>query len=295
MPGRTVTLIGGTGFIGHALALRLARAGLETRIVSRRPIAAAALPHGATHIVADARDSRALAPALASAAAVVYLPGLVHGTTLHEFRRIHVDAANRCATLAARAGAARFVYVSALGVRADAAAMSDRTKAEGEAAVAAAFADSVVFRPSLVIGPGDHVLAPVAAMMRRTPVLPVIGPSTRIQPVHVDDLISGLEVAVRVQQLPDRIFEAAGPKTWTMLELLRHIKAAAGLRCALLPLPRGLALALAAITERLPGRPLVRDQVRLMATDKIATGAHAGLDAIGINARDPTADLAAFL
>src|SRR4051794_12115429 len=112
--------------------------------------------------------------ALSGAEAVVDLVGIGRERG-QSFGAVHVDGAAGVARLAAAAGAARLLHVSALGVAEDAPSAADRTKAQGEAAVRAAFPSTTIVRPSLVYGPGDHFLARFAALARVSPVLPVIG------------------------------------------------------------------------------------------------------------------------
>lgn len=290
-----VTLLGGTGFLGRALAARLAAAGIAVRAVARRAATATNLPAGVSAFAADVHDTRRIREAVADADAVVYLPGRVAGRSESPFRALHVTAPRACAEQAAAAGAARFVHVSALGVRHDAPAFADRTKAEGERAVNAVFPDATIVRAGLALGPGDHFAAPLAAAMHRFPVLPVPGPRTRIQPLHPDDLVAALIAAMQRDDARGRTHEAGGPRTLTMHDLLKAVRRAAGARCWLLPLPDWAALTAGALAELAPGPPFCRDQVRLMRTDKVVRGDLPGLDGLGVAARDPVAELDTFL
>ena len=287
-----VTLLGGSGFVGRTLARQLAAAGIEVRAIGRQAEHRAVLPAGVTPWSADVHDADAMHRALSGADAAVYLPGLVQGRNRREFQRIHVDAARACAQAARAQGLPRFIYVSALGARADASALADQTKALGEQAVAGAFPGAGIVRSSLVLGPDDHFSGPMARLMRRVPVLPVIGPGTLVQPLHVDDLAEGLHAMLRRDDTTGLTCDAAGPARHTMLELLDRIRGAASARCRLLALPEWAALGLATITEPLPGRPLCRDQVRLMRTHKVPDGEHPTLTDLGIHTRDPLSALA---
>ena len=124
-------------------------------------------------------------------------------------------------------------------------------------------------------------------LMHRSPVLPVIGAGTRVQPVHVDDLADALQCLLRASRDVGPVIQAVGPHVCTMIELLRVLRDRSGARCCLLPLPQPVALGLAAVAERLPASPLCRDQVRLMRTDKIAEAGLEDLSAVGIAPDDP--------
>jgi uncharacterized protein YbjT (DUF2867 family) len=85
----------------------------------------------------------------------------------------------RNAALAAQNhGVMRVIHMSALGASLTSRAISDRTKAEGEEAVRAAFPQATIVRPSLTYGEDDHFFSRFAALIRSSPVLPLIGGGT---------------------------------------------------------------------------------------------------------------------
>jgi uncharacterized protein YbjT (DUF2867 family) len=75
------------------------------------------------------------------------------------------------------------VQISAIGADAASDSAYARTKADGEAAVLAAFPGAVILRPSIIFGPEDQFFNRFAAMARLSPVLPLVGADTRFQPV----------------------------------------------------------------------------------------------------------------
>src|SRR3954452_20132642 len=134
MTGRRVVLFGGSGFVGRHLAPHLARHGWTVRVASRSGAAPATFgANGRVEAVAaNLRDEDQVRRAVSGAEAVVNLVGIgrERGQT---FATVHVDGAARVARLAAAAGAACLVHVSALGVAEGAPSAADRTKARGEA------------------------------------------------------------------------------------------------------------------------------------------------------------------
>ncbi|RDD62842.1 complex I NDUFA9 subunit family protein [Ferruginivarius sediminum] len=280
---RRVTILGGTGFVGRALAARLTAHGAAVRAASRQAHMAD-LPAGVEPFTANVRDTEQVRSAVSGAEAVVYLPGLVQARGAHVFRALHVEAPRQCAELYRRAGGRHFVFVSALGVRRDAPAMADRTKAEGEAAVREVLPEAVVVRPSLVFGVGDHFVTATARMLRTLPVYPLIGGGrTRVQPVHVDDLAHALAALIEHSGAGGQIYEIGGPQIFTLRAMVEMIRAAAETRCWLPALPYPASMLLAAALELLPNPPLIRDQVRLLKTDKIVGGEHSTLRDLGIS------------
>ncbi len=272
MPGRVAVILGGSGFVGRHLAPWLARNGWTVRAAARHPRPPAPPAPGArvTPATVDLRDEGQVRSVLSGAEAVVNLVGIARERG-QSFRAVNVEGAARVARLAAAAGVERLLHVSALGTAADAPAAADRSKAEGEAVVRAAFPMVTVVRPSLVYGPGDHFFRRFAALAATSPVLPVVGGGrTRFQPLHVEDAVATLHALLERPATAGATFALVGPETFTFRELLERMLEVLDLRRAIVPVPFPLAAALAAATGWLPVAPLTREEVRLLRTDKVA-------------------------
>jgi uncharacterized protein YbjT (DUF2867 family) len=83
---------------------------------------------------------------------------------------VHVEAAQRVAVQARRAGVERLAHVS--GVSADAASPSlyIGKRGEGELVVQAAFPDAILIRPAVMFGPDDAFLTTILELLRRLPI-----------------------------------------------------------------------------------------------------------------------------
>ena len=299
-----VTVFGGSGFIGVQAVRRLARAGWRIRVAVRNPNLAYRMrlqgDVGQVDLVqANLRDRPSVERALEGATAALNLVGLLYETGRQGFEAIHVDGARNVAEAARSLGVSRLVQMSALGADAASASRYARTKAEGEAAARAAIADAVVVRPSIVFGPEDHFFNRFAAMAGISPVLPLIGGgSSRMQPVFVGDVARALTLAVTAQAAAGQTYELAGPAVLTFRELMEMVLAETGRRRLLLPLPFGIAKVMGLGGELaapvLPP-PITPDQVELLKTDNVASGAYPGLEALGITPTTLEAVLPTYL
>jgi NADH dehydrogenase len=185
--------------------------------------------------------------------------------------------------------------VSALGAARGAPALSDRTKAEGEEVIRAAFPEATIIRPSLVFGRDDHFFTRWAAMAQHSPVLPLIGGgATKFQPAHVEDVAAGMTRILRRGDAAGRTYEFGGAEVYTFRELLELLLAAVGWKRVLLPIPFPLAATLAGMLELLPTPPVTRDQVRLLKTHKINSGREPTLAELEVRPTDLRAFLSAF-
>src|SRR5712672_2119798 len=192
----SVTVFGGTGFIGRHLVPLLLRNGATVRLAVRHPgrVRMTTEPVHAPQIIqSDVLDDIAVGDAIAGTDAVVNLVGILTETTTQTYRAVHVEGARRVALAAQRHGVMRLIHISALGASPISPAISDRTKAEGEQAVREVFPQATIVRPSLVFGEDDHFFSRFTAMIRSSPVLPLIGGGvTKFQPVFVGDMTAGL-------------------------------------------------------------------------------------------------------
>src|SRR5580693_2793174 len=272
----TITVFGGTGFIGRYLVGALLQNGAAVRLAARHPgqVKKAAEPANAPEIVqGDILDDVSVGAAITGADAVFNLIGILTETATQTYRAIHVEGARRIALAAQNHGVMRVIHMSALGASPTSPAISDRTKAEGEEAVRAAFPQASIVRPSLVFGEDDHFFSRFAALIRSSPVLPLIGGgTTKFQPVFVGDMAAGLLELLRRSDTAGKTYEFGGPQVYSFKALLELLLAALNRQRVLLPIPFALADIQAGVLELFPTPPLTRDQVQLLKTDKMVSG-----------------------
>ena len=284
----TITVFGGTGFIGRHLVALLLRTGKTVRMAVRHPgrvETPAEAPNSREIVQADMLDDTSVSSAIMGADAVFNLVGILTETSTQTYRAIHVEGARRVALAALNHRAMRLIHISALGASPTSPAISDRTKAEGEEAVRAAFPQATIIRPSLVFGDDDHFFSRFAAMIRSSPVLPLIGGgTTRFQPLFVDDMTAGLLELLKRSETAGKTYEFGGPQVYSFKVLLELLLTALNQRRVLIPIPFALAEIQAGILELFPNPPLTRDQVQLLKTDKVVSGREPTLGDLGVQA-----------
>ncbi len=284
-----ITVFGGTGFIGRHLVPLLLRSGATVRLAVRHPgrVRMTTEPAQAPEpIQADVLDDVAVGAAIAGTDVIINLVGILTETTTQTSRAIHVEGARRVALAAQRHGVTRLIHISALGASLTSPAISDRTKAKGEQAVREVFPQATIVRPSLVFGEDDHFFSRFAAMIGSSPVLPLIGGGmTRFQPIFVHDMIAGLLELLKRPETAGKTYEFGGPQVYSFKVLLELLLTALNRQRVLIPIPFALAEMQAGLFELLPNPPLTRDQVRLLKTDKVVSGAEPTLGDLGVQPR----------
>jgi uncharacterized protein YbjT (DUF2867 family) len=279
-----VTVFGGSGFLGSAVIAELARRNYRMRVAVRRPnLAGHVQPFGfpgQIHAVqANLRHPESVVRAARGADILINLVGILKTSGSQTFEAVQAEGARNVAEVAAAIGA-RLVHVSALGADLGSASAYARSKAEGEMAVRKAMPEAVIFRPSVIFGPGDSFFNRFGSLARMLPVLPLAGAETRFQPVYVGNVADAVAGAVEGTVPGGRIYELGGPEIRTLRELVQYVLEVTERRRLLIPLPASLARAQAMTTEvlnlvtlgLLPDEfVLTRDQLALLARDNVVS------------------------
>src|SRR3546814_7488673 len=143
--------------------------------------------------------------------------GILHEGGRQRFDAVQHEGAGLVARVAKEAGAGRLVHLSALGASKESPSRYARTKALGEEAVARAFPEAVILRPSVVFGPQDGFFSRFAGLAQMTPVLPLFGcrrprrqdgrldlcpgGGTKFQPVYVGDVADAVRSEEHTSEL----------------------------------------------------------------------------------------------
>jgi NADH dehydrogenase len=229
-------------------------------------------------IEADVHDDATLDRLLLGIDAVINLVGILHSRPGKpygpDFARAHVDLPRRIVAACAARGAHRYLHMSALGAATDAPSMYLRSKADGEtAAFSSPAVHTTVFRPSVVFGDGDRFLNLFASLERFLPVVPLAGADVKFQPVYVEDVAMAFVNALDNERTIGHTYELAGPRVYTLRELVKLAGAYTGHPRPVIGLPDSLARIQAALMEHMPGEPMMtRDNLDSMKVDNVASG-----------------------
>ena len=284
----TVSVFGGTGFLGGRLVRRLAAAGATVRVAVRRSDRAqsALRTVGLDRVAAfsaDVRDQVSVAAAVAGADAVVNAVSAYLEKGDVTFESVHERGAGMVAREAAAAGAARLVLVSGIGANPESASPYIRARGRGELVVQQEFPGATIVRPGAMFGPGDALFGTLAEIVRLLPVVPLIGGGrTRLQPVYVEDVVEAIVRILADRGTAGRTYELAGPGVYTLRKLVSFVQRLIGRPPLVVPVPFAVAEVLAQLFDLLPNPPLTTSQVDLLKADNVASGALPGFRELDI-------------
>ena len=98
----------------------------------------------------------------------------------------------------------------------------------------------------------------------------------------VGDVADAVMGALARSDTAGAIYELGGPRVWRFRELLAYILKETGRRRPMVDLPMGLARIQARMMELLPGKPLTRDQLLMLASDNVTGPDMPGLKELGV-------------
>ena len=292
-----IVVVGGSGFIGSHLCNRLCTAGYRLTVPSRRfAHTRHLLPLPTLEAVeVDIHDDAALDRLLANADAVINLVGVLHSPSGSPygsaFAKSHVALPERLAKACDQRGVHHLIHISALGADANGPSEYQRSKAAGEQAIREKAGNTVwtLLRPSVVFGPGDQFINLFAGLCQAFPLIPLAGAQARFQPVFVGDVVKVIERCLQTPESHYQTFELAGPRIYTLADLVRFAGSMVHCTPRILSLPHAMAMLQASMMECLPNPLMSRDNVRSMQRDNVASGTPLpfGLTPTGIESAVP--------
>ena len=263
----TVLVTGGTGFVGPHVVHALRARELPVRALVRDPQRASRLAAWGVELAqGDVTDPASLRTAMDAVDAVVHLVAIIKGSPA-DFERVMAQGTRNVIAAAKEAGVRRFVLASALGLdeRTKEAVPYFRAKWAMERATRESGLEHVIFRPSFVFGRDGGVLPTFVRLARFAPVTPIIGPGTqRLQPIWIEDVAAYYTASIDQAGAGNRTFEIGGPDAPTWNEFWERLKRVLGTRRPSLHVPFGVMRFQAALTEKLPGAPVTRDQLTML-------------------------------
>jgi NADH dehydrogenase len=262
---------GGTGFVGHNLVKRLREEGRGVRCLVRSGESAYLSELGAEVVRGDVLDPASLSGVMNDCRVVIHLVGVWRASRdIH--RRLHIQGTANVVEAAKAAGVRRFIYISAMGVSLGIPTTFYQTKGESEGAVKRAGLEYIIFRPAVIIGPGDEFTTALVDMIKKSPVVPVLGDGrVRFQPLWVGDMVDCLAKAVDPAGIINRTYDIAGPDILSYDQLLDTVMQVLGVSKPKVHLPLGLISPLIRLAGMcIPNLPISYDELKIMRRDNVA-------------------------
>jgi len=231
---RSVLVVGGTGHTGERLCRRLARSGVEVRVLTREPdgpVARALADEGCVIREGDTLRRWLLWDAMEGCEAVVSCA--------------HVRCAEAVVQACGRCGVERVVAMSSTRRFSRVESRSVGEVLAGEAIVMDSHLAWTIVRPTMIVGGRrDANLTRLVDWIRRRSIVPVVGGGRAlVQPVFVEDVVAALMECLRRSGATRKVYNLAGPQAFPAVDLVRDVAAALGRDIRVVSVPVPLALA----------------------------------------------------
>jgi len=225
---------------------------------------------GVQLVQADVYNPEVLAGCFTGADAVVSMAGILNGSS-EDFRKVHVELVESIVSACQKSGVSRLLHLSALNAGKG---NSHYLKSKGEAEAvlrAAEDLNTTIFQPSVIFGRGDNFFNQFAGMLKLAPLLPLACPKARLQPVFAEDIATVMTASLEDPMTWGKSYELAGPRSYSLKELVQWTARTQGQRRLIIGLPGPLSAMMAMVMNIVPGGPLSWDNYQSLKTDSIST------------------------
>ena len=157
---KTVTVFGGSGFLGRYVVEKLAKSGWRVKVAVRNPLETKSLkPLGnigqIVPVGVSILDYREVLQAVQDSQAVINLVGILFERGQQTFEKVHIHGADNVVRACKEAKVKRLIHMSALGADTDSPSQYAWSKGAGEKHVQKFFSNATIIRPSVIFGPED--------------------------------------------------------------------------------------------------------------------------------------------
>lgn len=264
-----VFVTGGTGFVGNEVIRHLLAAGHSVHCLVRIG-SENKLPHkkDVTIHFGDTDDFESLKKGMADCDVVIHLVGIIRefpgkGIT---FEKLHTEATKAVMLATVANGIKRYLHMSANGTRANAETGYHQTKWQAEEEVRASNLNWTIFRPSLIYGQNGEFIEMMSNLIRKLPVVPVIGDGQyRMQPVAVKQVALSFVKAINRPETIGKTFHLGGKSSYSYDEIIDIFGKALGKKSiSKLHHPLMLMKPAVKLLQSIPQFPLATDQLTML-------------------------------
>jgi uncharacterized protein YbjT (DUF2867 family) len=286
---KTITVFGGTGFIGRNLIGKIAKKGFKIVVPTRNPYLHGYLkPMGEPGQIEVLKfnpfDFSSLNEFIKSSEIVINCIGVLYEKKNQKFDHIHHLFPKFLSSILDKEITKKFIHISALGANKNSNSLYIKSKFQGEEAVINNFKNSIIFRPSIVFGTNDSFFNLFNKLINILPIIPLAGSKTKFQPCYVGDVTDAIIKIIEQVNL-NSIYELGGPKIYTFKELIETLLVSLKKKRLIVELPDFAARVQAKVMQLLPNPLLTEDQLEILKSDNVCSNQYPGFKELGISAR----------
>ena len=286
---KTITVFGGTGFIGRNLIGKLAKKGFKIVVPTRNPYLHGYLkPMGEPGQIEVLKfnpfDFSNLNEFIKSSEIVINCVGVLYEKKNQKFDHVHHLFPKFLSSILDKVVTKKFIHISALGANKNSNSLYIKSKFQGEEAVMHNFKNSIIVRPSIVFGTNDSFFNLFNKLINILPIIPLAGSKTKFQPCYVGDVTDAIIKIIEQVNL-NSIYELGGPKIYTFKELIETLLVSLKKKRLIVELPDFVARVQAKVMQLFPNPLLTEDQLEILKSDNVCSNQYPGFKELGISTR----------
>lgn len=272
-------LIGGTGFLGEPVVELMMARQLPIRLLTRGAgdwkgsNLSQYRKRGIEVVVGSLENDDVLLRALDGVDAIINISGSFRlnsdGSRASSYEYLNVELVEKLTVLAEQNGIQRFVQVSCLGAREESGSEYLSSKFTGDEIVRNSKLYWTILRPSYMFGARFPYVEMIKPLVTFKPCLPVVGSGLNVlMPVHVDEVARCVVDCIYMKESTGRVIEIAGPKEYSLVEMLESIRFEFGLSGTTMTIPSQLSgKAFEMATKVLPKNTITLELAQILITD----------------------------
>ncbi len=267
-----ILITGSTGFVGRHVVEELLSRGKEIRCLLRGPANLKILNGFNVEICyGDVTNPQSLEAVLENVEAVVHLVAIIKEARQATFEGVNYLGTRNVVQVAKMNNVKRLIYMSNLGTGPDRSYPLLYTKWCAEEEVKKCSIDFTILRPSIMFGKGDGFVTVLASIVKKLPLVPVIGSGrTKFQLISVDDVATCVAKAFEDKHTINRIIPLGGPEHLSFEDIIDMIIRSLRLRRPKFHIPRPLMQPIVWGMEKvLTTPPLTSAQLAMLSRDNI--------------------------
>ncbi len=264
-----VLITGATGFIGHELVKKIKDTQEIACIVRKEN--QFLKDNKIKTIVCNLNNIDELLKKTKNFEVVIHLAGIVNTHSKKEFYNKNVELTKNLLNVCKKNKIKKFIFISTAVVASEVQGNYSKSKIEAENLVKQSGVDYVILRPSLVYGKEDKKnLSGIIKIIKKYPVFPLIGGSSKLQPIHVDDVVDIIIQSIKNKKANNKTYFVAGPEEIIFKRVIKILSAKLNKKVLMVPIPPFIPIFLVKVYEKLSKNPaIVNEQMARLMTNNV--------------------------
>ena len=277
-----VTILGGTGFIGSQLAIKLSKLANKIDVLTRNSESNQDLkiiPNLEIRQI-DVTDERSLKQCFKDSDLIINTIGILNEFDIdNTFENIHYGLTKKISNAINANNVKRYLHISSLNANPEAPSKYLQTKGLAEDHIEdnlKQYCNYTIFRPSIVFGEKDSFFNKFSMLLKILPIFPLACPNSKFMPIYVNDLTDFMIDCILDSETFKKKIDVTGPREYTFHQLIDLTIKSLKIRRLIIPLNYTLSKLQAQVFQILPGKLFTIDNFKSLQINSVSSSGFKG-------------------